>query len=91
MKDNLIKAQNNMKQAAYQNRSNKTIEVGETAYLKLQPCRQGLVVVRKNLKLTAKYYGPFKIVRKVGIAAYELKLPEGSSIHPVFHVSLLKK
>ena len=34
--------------------------------------------------------GPFEIKRKISRAAYELKLPERWSIHPVFHVSLLK-
>jgi len=29
-------------------------------------------------------------VQKVGVVAYQLKLPEDLSIHPVFHVSLLK-
>ena len=34
--------------------------------------------------------GPFEIIRKISKAAYELKLPDTWSIHPVFHISLLK-
>ncbi|KAJ9558611.1 LOW QUALITY PROTEIN: hypothetical protein OSB04_013225 [Centaurea solstitialis] len=38
-----------------------------------------------------KYFGLFEIIAKVGKVAYTLKLPPKASIHPTFHVSLLKQ
>jgi hypothetical protein len=49
------------------------------------------VVTRINAKLAAKYYGPYPIVERIGVVANRVKLPTGSKVHPVFHVSLLKK
>ena len=42
-------------------------------------------------KLQPHFYGPYKIIQKVGEVAYELELPPESKIHKVFHVSNLKK
>ena len=43
-------------------------------------------------KLAPRYIGPFPITAQRGEVAYELQLPEALfGIHPVFHVSQLKK
>jgi hypothetical protein len=42
-------------------------------------------------KMKLRFYGPYRVIRKVGEVAYELELSEGSKIHNIFHVSFLKK
>ena len=60
-------------------------------YLMLQPYRQSTLRKKGSEKLKPRYYGPFKIIRRIGEMAYELELSANSRVHNFFHVSRLKK
>lgn len=90
LNDQLLKSQERMKHFASKQRTERHIVVGDMVYLKLKPYRQTFVGVRKNLKLSSRYYGPFAVLEKIGSVAYRLALPLDYSIHPIFHVFQLK-
>ena len=53
---------------------------------------KGVVRFGKKGKLSPKYVGPYKILKKIGKVTYELEFPAKlPALHPVFHISLLKK
>lgn len=90
LKDHLAAAQLRMKLQADKNRTEKEYQVGDQVLLKLQPYSQSSLVNRPYPKLAFKFFGPYKILERVGNVAYKLDLPDSSAIHPVFHVSQLK-
>jgi hypothetical protein len=91
LKLHLNRAKQRMKKQADQLCSEGTFQVDDLVFLKLQPYVQTSLAPRSHQKLAFRFFGPFRISAHVGLVAYKLELPTHSSIHPVFHVSQLKK
>jgi hypothetical protein len=91
LKENLVMAQNRMKKQADQGHFERQFIEGDQVFLRLQPYKQNYLKVNHCQKLAPKFYGPYTIIKCVGQVAYQLALPSHSKIHPVFHVSCLKK
>lgn len=91
LQQHLLRAQKHMKSHADKKRTDRSFEVGDFVYLKLQPYVQSSIAQRSSNKLAFRYFGPFKVLSRIGLVAYKLQLPEASAVHPVFHVSLLTK
>jgi hypothetical protein len=63
LKDNLVMEQNRMKQQVDQHRSEREFDVGDWAFLRIQPYKKmSLKQQKKENKLSPKYYGPYKVL-----------------------------
>ena len=82
---------NQQKVYAYKHWIDRVLQVEDLVYLMLQPYRQSSLKKKGFEKIQPRFYGPYKILRKVGEVAYKLELLAESKIHNVFHVSYLKK
>ena len=49
------------------------------------------IKTKRNRKLEAKFFGPFRVLHPVGKQAYKLELPRKWKIHDVFYMSLLEQ
>ena len=91
LKDHLCCAQSKMKSSADAHRRAVQFEVRDFVYIKLRPYRLRSLAKRPNEKLSPRYFGPYKVVQQIGPVVYRLELPSSTTIHPVFHVSQLKR
>ena len=91
IRDRLLTAQSRQKSYADNRRRDLEFQVDDWVFLKVSPMK-GVMRFGKKGKLSPRYIGPYRIIRKVGQVAYELDLPtELELVHPVFHVSMLRK
>ena len=82
----LQEARDRHKAYADTKRREETFQIGDYVLLNARNLQIKGVASRK---LSAKYVGPYEVIATHGNTAY--KLPASMKIHPVFHVSLLKK
>ncbi|XP_070017537.1 uncharacterized protein [Nicotiana sylvestris] len=68
-----------------------TIKEDDWVFLKVSPIK-GIMRIGRKVKLSLRYVGSYKIAQRISQVAYKLELPPKMSlVHPVFHVSMLKK
>jgi hypothetical protein len=91
LQQNLTKAQLRMKKYADANRIERQFDVGDLVYLKMKSYRETALGMHNPPKLSPRWYGPFKVLQKVGQVSYQLQLPTNCKLHDIFHVSHLKK
>ena len=87
IQEKILAAQSRQKEYADQKVRDMEFMEGEQVLMKVSPMWFG-----KRGKLSPRYIVPFEVLKRVGEVAYELALPPGlSGVHPIFHVSMLKK
>jgi hypothetical protein len=91
IRENLRISQTRQKSYADDRRRPLEFKEGDHVYLKVSPIR-GMRRFKVKGKLSPRFIGPFKILKRVGEMTYQLELPDHlSDVHDVFHVSQLKK
>ncbi|XP_017420187.1 uncharacterized protein LOC108330195 [Vigna angularis] len=84
-------SQSRQKSYADQRRRTLEFEVGDHVFLQVTPTT-GVGRAIRARKLSPRYLGPYQILRRIGSVAYEIAMPPRlANLHPVFHVSQLRK
>ena len=84
--ENLHHAQELQKQAHNKGVKPRSYAPGKKVWLNSK-----FIKTKRNRKLEAKFFGPFRVLHPVGKQAYKLELPKKWRIHNVFHMSLLEQ
>nr|XP_009789099.1 PREDICTED: uncharacterized protein LOC104236788 [Nicotiana sylvestris] len=91
IQDRLRTKQSRQKSCSDQRVCDVSFMVGERALIRVSPMKGAMRFMKKG-KLRLSYVGPFEIYERVGKVAYILSLqPSLSAVHPMFHVSMLRK
>ncbi|KAF2323490.1 hypothetical protein GH714_035719 [Hevea brasiliensis] len=59
-------------------------------WLRLLPYRRLSITNTQHTKLSPKFYGTYKVLRRISEVVYQIELPSSSRLHDGFHISLLR-
>lgn len=90
-KETLAEAQKTQKHYADAKRKEVIFKVNDKVLLSTRNYISDVDRQRPSRKLSARFYGPFPVEKVISQTAYRLSLPKSMRIHPVFHVSQLKR
>jgi hypothetical protein len=91
IRERLKAAQDRQKSYADKRRRELQFDVDDMVFVKVSPTKSVFRFGKKG-KLSPRYVGPFRILERIGGAAYRIELPQQyAQIHNVFHVSMLRK
>ena len=91
IRQRLLTAQSRQKSYVDVRRRPLEFEVGDHVFLKVMP-KRGVVRFNKRGKLSPRFVGPFEKLERIDTVAYRLVLPPSmTSVHEVFHISMLRK
>jgi hypothetical protein len=91
IREKLKAAQSRQKSYLDKQKRELSFEVGDHVYLKV-PSIRGTRRFQVQGNISPWYIRPYQVVKRLGVVAYRIPLPEEMSyIHPVFHVSQLRK
>lgn len=76
MQEQLLRAQNIMRNQAKKHGREMEYNRGDVVYLLITPYKLKKLAKRVNQKLSPRYYEPCEVIWWIGQVAYELKLPE---------------
>lgn len=90
VKKNLKATQDRNMSYTDRNRLFKEFQVGEQVYLRIKIKKISLWI-GSCAKMAPRFYGPFSIIERIGLVAYQIAFPSTVKVQDFLHVSLLKK
>ena len=72
IRQHLNRAKQCMKKQADEHRSERQFQIGDLVFVKIQSYVQSSLAQRSNQKLAFKFFGPYRVLARVGSVAYRL-------------------
>ena len=86
IRDRLKTTQSRQKSYADVRRRELQFQVDDWGFFNVSPMK-GVMRFDNKGKLSPRYVGPYKILKRIDKVAYELELPAKlAAVHPVFHI-----